>query len=355
MGSTAASAVPVREKTVFTSGWALMARSSAICMARDCSSEAEGTRSACMAMSPSSSVGMNSRPSRVKARAPISRAPKAEASTVLGCETAARMAGSIQRRAWRSRKVSCSSASPFSSTWTVLGSLTSRAAMAGTKVKEKMKAPTRASMTVAPMGMKVLPSTPSSISRGVKTSRMISWPKAAGLTIWRAALAATPRRSLRVRARPRSARFWPSRSRVFSTTTTAPSTSRPKSSAPRLIRFPLMPKRFMPMTANRKLIGIIRAVIVAARMFPSSRNSTTMTSRAPSVRFLATVFMVELTRALRFSTGSATMSGGRLALICSSRSAEAWATVRLFSPASIRAVPITASWPSRLAPPRRGA
>ncbi|MNL74502.1 hypothetical protein D3C87_2001490 [compost metagenome] len=55
--------------------------------------------------------------------------------------------------------------------------------MAGTKVKEKMKAPIRASMTVAPIGTKVLPSTPSSISSGVKTSRMINWPKAAGLTI----------------------------------------------------------------------------------------------------------------------------------------------------------------------------
>ncbi|MNT60115.1 hypothetical protein D3C72_1976730 [compost metagenome] len=46
MGSTAASAVPVREKTVSTSGWALMTRSSAICIAKDCSSEAEGTRRA---------------------------------------------------------------------------------------------------------------------------------------------------------------------------------------------------------------------------------------------------------------------------------------------------------------------
>jgi len=35
MGSTAASAVPVRENTVSTSGCALMTRSSAICMARD--------------------------------------------------------------------------------------------------------------------------------------------------------------------------------------------------------------------------------------------------------------------------------------------------------------------------------
>ncbi|MNQ81780.1 hypothetical protein D3C85_968160 [compost metagenome] len=110
MGSTAASAVPVREKTVSTSGWALMTRSSAICIARDCSSEADGTRRAWMAISPSSSVGMNSRPNEEKARPPISRAPSAAAATARGLATAARIAGCIQRRAKRRMKVSCSCA-----------------------------------------------------------------------------------------------------------------------------------------------------------------------------------------------------------------------------------------------------
>ncbi len=174
IGSTAASAVPVLENMVSTSGWAVMTRSNAICMASDCSSDAEGTRSACMAMSPSSRVGMNSRPRDEKARPPTTTAPSAEIRTIFGRSTAARMAGWIQRRAWRSRKVSCSWAWPCSSVSTFLGSRTSRAVMAGTKVKEKMKAPTKASITVAPMGTKVLPSTPSSISRGVKTSRIIS-------------------------------------------------------------------------------------------------------------------------------------------------------------------------------------
>ena len=155
--------------------------------------------------------------------------------------------------------------------------------------------------------------------------------------------------------RPNSARRRVIISRVFSTTTTAPSTIRPKSRAPRLIRFPLMPKRFMPMTANRKLIGIIRAVMLAARRFPSSRNSTTMTSRAPSVRLRATVPMVEFTRALRSSTVTASIPGGRVSRTSSRRSPAAWATVRLLPPAIIKAVPSTDSWPSRLAPPSRGA
>ncbi|MND97644.1 hypothetical protein D3C80_899680 [compost metagenome] len=175
------------------------------------------------------------------------------------------------------------------------------------------------------------------------------------MTICRAAATATPSRSFRVSIRPTSARRWLSLRSVFSTTTTAPSTRRPKSSAPRLIKFPLIPKRFMPMTANRKLIGIIRAAMVAARILPSSRNRTTMTSSAPSVRLRATVEMVALTRALRSRTVTASIPTGRVLRTCSRRSPAAWATVRLLPPAIIRAVPRTASWPSRLAPPRRGA
>ncbi|MNV75558.1 hypothetical protein D3C71_1688560 [compost metagenome] len=80
-----------------------------------------------------------------------------------------------------------------------------------------------------------------------------------------------------------------------------------------------------------------------------------MTSMAPSARLRATVAMVESTSWLRSSTGTAATSGGRLSLTRASCRAAACATVRLFSPASIRAVPSTASCPSRLAPPRRGA
>ena len=109
IGSTAASAVPVRENMVSTSGWALMARSNAICIAKDCSKDADGTRNACMAMSPSSSVGMNSRPSAMKEVSPTARAATAEISTIFGRDTAAWIAGSRNRRAKRRSQVSCSS------------------------------------------------------------------------------------------------------------------------------------------------------------------------------------------------------------------------------------------------------
>ncbi len=88
---------------------------------------------------------------------------------------------------------------------------------------------------------------------------------------------------------------------------------------------------------------MISAVMAAARRLPSSKNSTAMTSNAPSVRFFATVLIVALTSSLRFSTGSATMSGGSERLTSTRRSAAACATVRLLPPAIIKAVPSTAS------------
>ena len=80
---------------------------------------------------------------------------------------------------------------------------------------------------------------------------------------------------------------------------TAPSTIRPKSSAPRLIRLPETPPRTMPVMVISIAIGITAAVISAARKFPSRSSSTTMTSSAPSTRFLVTVAMVRSTSEVR--------------------------------------------------------
>ena len=57
--------------------------------AADCSSEADGARSACMAISPSSSLGMNSRPRDMKDTAPTPSMAMALISTILGRATAA--------------------------------------------------------------------------------------------------------------------------------------------------------------------------------------------------------------------------------------------------------------------------
>ena len=80
---------------------------------------------------------------------------------------------------------------------------------------------------------------------------------------------------------------------------TAPSTIRPKSSAPRLIRLPDTRLWTMPVIVSSIENGIIAAVISAARMLPSSRKSTKITSSAPSTRFFSTVAMARSTNSVR--------------------------------------------------------
>ena len=184
---------------------------------------------------------------------------------------------------------------------------------------------------------------------------MIAWPKAAGRAISLAESTAMTSRSPAVRARPSASRRWARRPNVFSITTTAPSTIRPKSSAPRLIRLPLIPNLRMAMAAIRNDSGMTSAVIRAARKLPSAKNSTAMTSSAPTVRLCSTVRIVASTSRVRSSTGLMITSGGRLGAMALRRSSTRAATVRLFSPTSIKAVPITTSRPFSLAEPRRGA
>ena len=80
---------------------------------------------------------------------------------------------------------------------------------------------------------------------------------------------------------------------------TAPSTIRPKSSAPRLIRLAETPLSTMPLIVISIASGITIAVNSAARRLPSSRNSTTTTSSAPSTRFFCTVAMALSTSTVR--------------------------------------------------------
>jgi hypothetical protein len=136
---------------------------------------------------------------------------------------------------------------------------------------------------------------------------------------------------------------------------TAPSTISPKSSAPRLIRFAETPAFSMPMLVSSIVIGITSAAISAARKLPSSTNSTTMTSTAPSARLRATVAIVELTSSVRLRTGFTTTSTGSARPISLSRLSTPVETVRLFSPIRITAVPTTTSWPFSEAEPIRNA
>jgi hypothetical protein len=89
------------------------------------------------------------------------------------------------------------------------------------------------------------------------------------------------------------------RRRQFSTMMTAPSTMSPKSSAPKLMRLPLMRASTMPVIVSSIDSGMTSVVTSAARRLPSSANSTAMTRRAPSNKFVRTVAMVLSTSVVR--------------------------------------------------------
>ena len=76
---------------------------------------------------------------------------------------------------------------------------------------------------------------------------------------------------------------------------TAPSMMIPKSSAPRLMRLPEMPNQRMATKVISRARGIVKAVINAARMLPTSRSRMTATRIAPVTRLCSTVSSVALT------------------------------------------------------------
>ena len=170
---------------------------------------------------------------------------------------------------------------------------------AGTKVSDSSIAPVSASTTVIAIGWNIFPSTPVRAKIGRYTAPMMPRPNRLGRITSEVAAAVVASRSLSVSSRPRRCCSSPKRRRQFSMMITAPSTIRPKSSAPRLIRLPETPPRTMPVRVNSIASGITAAVISAARKLPSSANSTTTTSSAPSTRLVATVPMVRSTSAVR--------------------------------------------------------
>ena len=83
---------------------------------------------------------------------------------------------------------------------------------------------------------------------------------------------------------------------MFSTITTDPSTTIPKSIAPRLIRLAARPNSRIPMKAKSIDSGITLATIRAPRTSPSSPSRTAMTRKPPCTRFSVTVSVVRSTR-----------------------------------------------------------
>ena len=173
------------------------------------------------------------------------------------------------------------------------------ATAAGTNVTEKIKAPSKAATTVKAIGWNILPSTPLKAKIGKYTSIIINTPKTAGLNTSRVLITTSFRRSSIVNNRPKRCWANPSRRSVFSTTITAPSTIKPKSIAPKLIKLPETLLLAIPVIANNMLNGITKATIKAACILPNKTNSTTITSMAPSKRLFFTVTIVLSTSSVR--------------------------------------------------------
>ncbi len=86
---------------------------------------------------------------------------------------------------------------------------------------------------------------------------------------------------------------------MLSTTMTVESTTMPKSTAPREIRFAWVLEATIPLKATQSAKGILIAVINAAFVCPRKAQRTKKTSTIPTTRFSMTVCVVVSTRAPR--------------------------------------------------------
>ena len=156
----------------------------------------------------------------------------------------------------------------------------------------------KAITTVMAIGWNIFPSTPVSAKIGKYTAVIMKTPNSAGRITSLVASNTSDKRSFNSIERPFEEAAL-SRLMQFSTIIIAPSTSKPKSSAPKLIRFALTLVCTMPVIVINMAKGITAAVSNDARILPSRRKSTTITSNAPSNRFVFTVSRVFSTNLVR--------------------------------------------------------
>ena len=165
----------------------------------------------------------------------------------------------------------------------------------GMTVSDRMSELASANTIVIATGTKNLPSRPCSVIKGRNTTAMIRMPAATGAATSRTARNTTCwRGSLSL---PSWARCWT----MFSTTTTAPSTSMPSAIArpPRLIRLADMPYQRIRMKVASADSGSTAATVTAARRLPRKAPSSTSTSTVASSSALDTVPTAVSTRLAR--------------------------------------------------------
>lgn len=153
--------------------------------------------------------------------------------------------------------------------------------------------------SVLAIGVKYFPSMPVSVRIGKKTIRMMITAKVAERTTLPAPAMICSSICLWESFRPRFWRLyrW---ARIPSTITIEPSTTMPKSMAPRLIRLAETPNTRMRMKAKSIASGMTDATIRPARTLPRKTISTTKTMIAPSIRLRITVDMLRFTSSERF-------------------------------------------------------
>ena len=150
-----------------------------------------------------------------------------------------------------------------------------------------------AEQTVIAIGRNIFPSRPSRVKTGTYTATMMRTPKRTGRATSPAALVKNRRRWLAGSATKSGSPVGSRSARLrmkFSIITTAPSTIRPKSIAPRLIRFAETPKSRIPKKATSMESGMTEATISDARTSRRKKKSTAITRSEPSRRFFVTVW-----------------------------------------------------------------
>ncbi|CZH23965.1 Uncharacterised protein [Legionella pneumophila] len=208
-------------------------------------------------------------------------------------------------------------------------------------------------ITVSAIGKNIFPSTPVSVKIGKYTTVIINTPKILGLMTSVVAYAITFKRSSKFNTRYNACCCSPKCLMQFSTIMTAPSTIKPKSRAPKLIKLALILLVTIPVMVNSMDRGITMAVISAARTLPKNKNRMTQTNSAPSSRLFFTVLIVAFTSKVRLYTVTASTPSGSVLLISFILAATRSDTVRLFSPISINTVPKTTSLLFSVAAPVR--
>ena len=152
---------------------------------------------------------------------------------------------------------------------------------------------------VLAIGVKYFPSMPPNVKIGKKTIKIISTAKVAERTTLLAPASTSSAISSAVSVRPCSLRLY-KWAKIPSKITIEPSTTIPKSIAPKLIRLAVTPKQRIRMNANSIANGMTEATIMPARTLPKKIISTTKTIKAPSTKLRITVETLRLTNSERF-------------------------------------------------------